>query len=222
MRRAEPEQVLALVRRVLAGREAWLVGGLVRDLASDAGMAHVGDSAVVQQGTGTESALDLDLVARDDPELIARELARAGLAASFPLSDELGAWRVVARDGSWQIDVEPLRGETLEGDLRQRDFTINAIAQSLDGGQTFDPLGGLQDLAERRLRAPSDAAFREDPLRVLRLVRLAVNLELRPEEGDARARARLGERIALGLAGARSSASSSRSSAAVTPSARCD
>jgi putative nucleotidyltransferase with HDIG domain len=88
---------------------------------------------------------------------------------------------VVARDGSWQIDVEPLRGETLEADLKLRDFTINAVAQSLDGSQTFDPLGGLEDLAHGRLRAAAPNAFAHDPVRVLRLVRLAIGLALAPE-----------------------------------------
>ncbi len=185
MRPAEPEQALALVRRVLAGREAWLVGGLVRDLAARAasGIAAADEVAPAQLGTGTEGPLDVDVVVAEDPAEVARELASAGSAAGFALSAELGAWRVVARDGAWQIDVEPLRGETLEADLRRRDFTINAIAQSLDGEQTFDPLGGMRDLAQRRLRAVSAGAFQEDPLRVLRLVRLAVNLDMRPDEG---------------------------------------
>jgi len=185
MRPAEPDQALALVRRVLAGREAWLVGGLVRDRAAREapGAAVAREAMPAQLGTGAEGALDVDVVVREDPADAARELASAGSAAGFALSAELGAWRVVARDGAWQIDVEPLRGETLEADLRQRDFTINAIAQSLDGAQTFDPLGGLRDLAQRRLRAVSGSAFQGDPLRVLRLVRLAVNLDMRPDEG---------------------------------------
>ena len=81
---------------------------------------------------------------RGDPAEVARELAHEGRAASFALSEELGAWRVVARDGSWQIDVERLRGETLEDDLRLRDFTVNAVAQTLDGAETFDPLEGAR------------------------------------------------------------------------------
>jgi putative nucleotidyltransferase with HDIG domain len=126
--------------------------------------------------------VDLDVIVRDDPAEVAQALGRAGAAASFALSEELGAWRVVARDGAWQIDVERLRGETLEADLRLRDFTVNAVAQSLDGEQTFDPLGGLEDIARRRLRTVAPRAFADDPLRVLRLVRLAVTLGLRPDE----------------------------------------
>ncbi len=92
---------------------------------------------------------------------------------------------MVAHRGAWQIDVERLRGDSLEEDLGLRDFTVNAIAEPLDGPQAtsaglIDPLGGLQDLAHRRLRAAGPRAFAEDPLRVLRLVRMAVELELEP------------------------------------------
>jgi poly(A) polymerase len=173
MRSGAHELPLALVRRVLGGTEAWLVGGLVRDLAAS--------EAAQERGGGTAGPLDLDVVVRGDPAEVAGELAREGRAASFALSEELGAWRVVARDGSWQIDVERLRGGTLEEDLRLRDFTVNAVAQTLDGAETFDPLGGLEDLARRRLRTVAPRAFADDPLRVLRLVRLAVNLDLRAD-----------------------------------------
>jgi putative nucleotidyltransferase with HDIG domain len=183
MRTEQHEEPLALVRRVLEGREAWLVGGLVRDIAARAKAAP--DAGWVPRPGGApvaDAPVDLDVIVRDDPAEVARSLGRAGAAASFALSEELGAWRVVARDGSWQIDVERLRGETLEADLMLRDFTVNAVAQSLDGEHTFDPLGGLEDLAQRRLRTVAPRAFADDPLRVLRLVRLAVTLGLGPDE----------------------------------------
>ncbi len=63
---------------------------------------------------------------------------------------------------------------TLEDDLKRRDLTINAIAESADG-TLIDPYGGQQDLAQRRLRHVSDA-FAEDPLRVLRVARFAARL----------------------------------------------
>ena len=177
------ELPLALVRRVLAGSEAWLVGGLVRDLA-------IAQAAQPRPG-GEEDVdarpVDLDVVVRFDPEQAAQSLAREGRATSFALSRELGAWRVVAHDRSWQVDFEPMHGETLEDDLRRRDFTIDAIAQSLDRTLTIDPLGGLEDLARRRLRMVSPSAFGDDPLRVLRLVRLAVSLDMRADPETAAA-----------------------------------
>jgi putative nucleotidyltransferase with HDIG domain len=172
------EDPLELTRATLAGRRAWLVGGAVRDRL-----------------LGRRTA-DLDVVLDGEPGEAARALAsaaRAARAAAFALSEEYGGWRVVARDGAWQVDFERLRGASLEEDLALRDFTVNAIAEPLGEpgaapGEAIDPLGGLEDLAQRRLREAGPRAFAEDPLRVLRLVRLAVELELQADP-DTRAHA---------------------------------
>jgi len=160
------------VRAALAGRRAWLVGGVVRDRA-----------------LGREqAAVDVDVVIDGDPAEAAHAVARAGEpAACFALSEEFGAWRVVARDHSWQVDVEPMRGESLAADLALRDFTVNAIAEPIEGGDPIDPLGGLEDLRARRLRAAGAQAFASDPLRVLRLVRVALELALVPDADTTRA-----------------------------------
>ena len=79
-----------------------------------------------------------------------------------------------------------------EADLGLRDFTVNAIAEPIEGGAPIDPLGGLEDLTARRLRMAGPRRFADDPLRVLRLVRMAVELDLEPEpqtSGAARAQA---------------------------------
>jgi putative nucleotidyltransferase with HDIG domain len=155
---------LQVARAALADRPAWLVGGAVRDRLLG------------------RTLIDLDLVVDGDPEQAARAIAgAAGRAACFALSEDFGAWRVVARDRAWQADIEQLRGGTLEADLLLRDFTVNAIAEPIEGGAPIDPLGGLEDLAARRLRMAGAEAFADDPLRVLRLVRMAVELELEPE-----------------------------------------
>jgi poly(A) polymerase len=163
---------LQAARAALGGRRAWLVGGAVRDHAL---------------GRPSEIA-DVDVVVDGDPAGSARAVARAaGSAACFALSEEFGAWRVVARDGSWQVDVERLRGSSLEQDLGLRDFTVNAIAEPIEGGVPIDPLGGLADLAARRLRMAGPTAFADDPLRVLRLARVAVELDLEPDGDTLRA-----------------------------------
>jgi poly(A) polymerase len=160
---------LRAVRSALAGRAAWLVGGALRD-------------RVLDRPTG-----DLDVVVDGDAEEAARAVALAvPRAACFALSEDFGAWRVVARDGSWQVDVEPLRAQSLEADLGLRDFTVNAIAEPIAGGPPIDPLGGLADLAARRLRMVAPGAFADDPLRVLRLARVAVELDLEPDEDTLR------------------------------------
>jgi putative nucleotidyltransferase with HDIG domain len=163
---------LQAARTALADRRAWLVGGAIRD-------------RVLGRAT-----LDLDVVVDGDPGEAARSIAKAaGRAVCFVLSEEFGAWRVSARDSSWQVDVEPLRGGSLHADLALRDFTVNAIAEPLGGGEPIDPLGGLEDLAAGRLRMAGARAFADDPLRVLRLVRVAVELGLEPDAEALRAAA---------------------------------
>jgi poly(A) polymerase len=162
------EEPLDLLRAALAERPAWLVGGAPRDRALG------------------RRCTDFDVVVDGDPREAARALAalvkREGSpAAWFPLSEQFGAWRVAARDGAWQVDLQMLQGGSLQADLAARDFTVNAIAEDLRDGSAIDPLGGLEDLRARRLRMASERAFAEDPLRVLRLVRMAVELDLEPE-----------------------------------------
>jgi putative nucleotidyltransferase with HDIG domain len=171
--------VLELVRGALAGQDAWLVGGAVRDRLR-----------------GIEQIDDYDIVLGGDVAGAARSVARAGDAAAFQLSDEFGAWRVVARSGAWQVDLNPLRGAGIEADLARRDFTVNAIAEPLAGGDAVDPLGGLLDLQRGLLRLAAPDALRADPLRAMRLVRLACELSLAP---DAAARG-AAEAAAPGLA----------------------
>ena len=176
----ERASALELAREALRGSRCWVVGGAVRD-----------------ELLGAPPSTDLDLVIAGEVAPAARALARAAGATAFSLSDEFGAWRVVARSRGWQADLNPLRGETLEADLRLRDFTINAIAAPLGGGELIDPLGGADDLASRRLRIVSPDALAADPLRALRLVRLVCELDLRADEATREA----ARRAAPGLAG---------------------
>jgi putative nucleotidyltransferase with HDIG domain len=159
----DPPDPRSVVRAALQGRSAWLVGGALRD-------------ALLDRPTS-----DLDIVVEGDAGSAAQALARAAGGPAFELSDEFGSWRVMARDRAWQADISPLRGGSLEDDLALRDFTVNAIAEPLQGGPPIDPHGGAEDLAAGRLRAVGSGAFADDPLRVVRLVRLAAELALVPD-----------------------------------------
>ena len=161
------EEPRAIARAALADRTAWLVGGAVRD-------------DLLRRPTA-----DLDIVVQGDVRGAARAVARAARGPAFELSDEFGSWRVMARDRAWQIDLGPLRGGSLERDLALRDFTVNAIAQPLAGGPLVDPHGGAEDLAAGRLRAVGERALSDDPLRAVRLVRLAAELGLQAEPRTA-------------------------------------
>ncbi len=161
---AEP---LALARGALSSEQAWVVGGAVRDRL----MGRVPERA------------DIDLVVACDPEHAARRI-RDGAArgsAVFALSDAFGAWRVVGPGGRWQVDVSALHEGGLDADLNARDLTVNAIAQPLSGGEIADPTGGAEDLRRGTLRMVTPQSFESDPLRILRVARLAVELGLAAE-----------------------------------------
>ena len=146
-----------LAQKILQGQEAWIVGGAVRD-----------------EFLGRE-VIDLD-IACTEPENAARAYARRSHGSPFPLSERHGAWRVALEDGH-TVDFTPLP-EGIERDLASRDFTINAVALPLAGGDPLDPHQGLADLAAKRLRAVNPGIFEDDPLRLLRAVRLEEELDL--------------------------------------------
>jgi tRNA nucleotidyltransferase/poly(A) polymerase len=87
-----------------------------------------------------------------------------------------------------RIDFKPFNGN-LEEDAQRRDFTINAIYQDFRTGKYIDPLGGLRDLENKVIRACGNAEERikEDPIRILRLVRFSVKYGLKIEEETLRA-----------------------------------
>ena len=147
-----------LAQEILAGEEAWAVGGAVRD-----------------ELLGRE-VVDLDIACRD-PQGAAREYANRSGGAPFPLSERHGAWRVALDEGR-TVDFTPLSAG-IEDDLAIRDFTINAIAVPLAGGEAVDPYGGRGDLEQKVVRAVSASVFVDDPLRLLRAVRIEDELGFR-------------------------------------------
>ena len=149
---------------------------------------HAGDGAYVVGGAVRDEllgrpVLDVD-VACGEPEAAARAHADATGGAVFPLSERHGAWRVAFRDGR-TVDFTPLRNG-IEADLRTRDFTVNAIARPLGARELVDPLGGRPDLEARTLRAVTPDVFNDDPLRLLRAVRLEDELGFRLEQETER------------------------------------
>ena len=162
--------LLTKVAAILGDREAYLVGGTIRDL-------------VLGQG---RSRHDLDLALPRNALSHARGLADRLGGHLVILKEERGAARVLVEgDGErYQLDLADFRGEGLEADLRGRDFTVNALAVSLselvERGEApiIDPLGGMSDLEGRRLRLCSETALRDDPVRSLRGVRFALALAL--------------------------------------------
>ncbi len=122
---------------------------------------------------------DLDFAAPSGAMKLARSVANGLAGAFFPLDEETDTARIILQraDGPRDmLDFAGFRGADLDADLRGRDFTINAMALDVHTGETFDPLGGAQDLREKRIRACSETTFSDDPLRILRAVRQAAAL----------------------------------------------
>lgn len=155
---------IALVSRALVGwsGEAWIVGGAIRDRLLG------------------KPVTDVDLAVRGDAREAARTVHGALGGDIFSLSDRFGTWRMHAPQG-FQVDLTELRGDSIEADLAKRDFTINAIAQPVASSELIDPYDGAGDLGRRTLRMVSETALTDDPLRLLRLARLAATLELKIE-----------------------------------------
>jgi poly(A) polymerase len=162
---------LEAARRALAGQKAWLVGGAVRDRLL---------------GRPTD---DIDVAVAGDARAAARAIARDTRGVAFELSGAFGTWRVVGPGHAWHVDLVTLRDGDIAADLAARDFTINAMAEPLAGGDLLDPHGGRADLEAGRVRMVSATALADDPLRTLRAVRLVteLDLELDPATGAATA-----------------------------------
>ena len=164
----------ALAELVGPAQAAWVVGGSLRELLSGG------------------AAADLDLAVAGGALDLGRRLAER-LDATFVVLDEgRGAGRIVPRSGGAAVDLVDLRAPTLEGDLRARDFTVNALAAPVgellrDGAATIvDATGGLDDLSGRVVRLCGPTAISDDPVRALRGVRLAMRPGWRLD-ADARA-----------------------------------
>ena len=162
----------------LRGREAWVVGGALRDELLG------------------RPVTDVDLAVAGDPEPAARALGEAVRGPVFRLSEAFGAWRVLDRRQGRAFDLSPLQGDSIEADLAKRDFTVNAMARPLEGGDLIDPHGGRGDLDAKLLRVLGAQAYESDPLRPLRLARFAAELGLAPEDETARLTREAAPRVA--------------------------
>lgn len=153
--------IAQLERLVPAGGCCHLVGGALRD-------ALLG-----------RASSDFDFTTPGDPTPLAKALARTLGGRWFLLDRARNQSRVLlSLDGeTLSCDFAPWRGPTLAEDLRLRDFTLNALAWPLGGNgeqaRLIDPLQGAEDLRQGLLRHCSEQAFTDDPLRLLRGVRLA-------------------------------------------------
>ncbi|MHC2999845.1 CCA tRNA nucleotidyltransferase [Microbacterium sp. HJ5] len=171
-----------------AGRDLAIVGGPVRD-------------ALLGRPTN-----DLDFTTDALPDEILR-IVKPISTAQWDIGRAFGT--IGAKVAGEQVEITTYRadsydgvtrkptvefGDTLEGDLVRRDFTVNSMALRVPGRTLVDPTGGVEDLVARRLRTPADptVSFGDDPLRMLRAARFAAQLgfDVDPATVDAMARLR--------------------------------
>ena len=167
--------------------------GLVSELAAFFEARDVPAHAVggfVRDGLLRRAFNDLDIAIAADSLELAPAIAEAFGGSFFPLDEERRLVRVLLPEAGVHVDLQPLKGE-IEADLRTRDFTIDAMGAELaqaESGQItlIDPTGGLADLRARTVRAVSEANLVEDPLRLLRGIRLAavLDFEIEPETAE--------------------------------------
>ena len=180
-----------------AGHQLYLVGGSVRD-------ALLGR---------LQHDLDFTTSARpDDVEALLRKFS----SSVWTIGKEFGTvgCKVVEDGVPWVIEVTTFRsdayvpdsrkpavafGDTLEGDLVRRDFTVNAMAVSIPGKTFVDPYGGLADLAAASIRTPAapESSFSDDPLRMMRAARFAAQLGFVPAADVVTAMTGMADRISI-------------------------
>ena len=181
------------------GYELALVGGPVRDLLL------------------RRPSHDLDFCTSARPEQFEPILRRWGRDGFWDMGRKFGTLGAMRRrpDGTEvQVEITTYRsdeydpdsrkpevsyGDSLEGDLSRRDFTVNAMALRVPGLEFVDPFGGANDLSKRVLRTPVDPrqSFDDDPLRMMRAVRFVAQLGFRIEPETAEAICAMADRLGI-------------------------
>jgi len=154
-----------------AGVKAYLVGGYVRD-------------RLLRRPID-----DIDVAVDGDAVAVGRAAADALGGAFYVLDETRGTARILLTMGNGkvkEVDLARLKEGGLAADLAARDFTVNAMALALADREVagvIDPHGGRADLRAKRLRVVGPTSVADDPIRILRAVRLSSELSLRIDPG---------------------------------------
>ena len=166
------------------GLNAYVVGGAVRDELL--GIEHADEDFLVPgvDQAALRAALephgrveDMEVhgqlvgVRLHPHDATIRKLAPAGIELTPPRRERSTG------PGHRDFEIVADPSASIEDDMSRRDFTVNAMARRLETGELVDPFGGREDLASRELRTVRSESFREDPLRILRGLRLVSQLD---------------------------------------------
>jgi len=180
------------------GLESYVIGGFVRDFLLKRGDAK--DIDIVAVGSGIDLAKEVSNLLPGKPKVSIFKTYGTAMLKSGAIELEF----VGARKESYQADSRNpvVEDGTLEEDQNRRDFTINALAISLNDdsfGRLLDPFNGLSDLEQKIIRTPldPDITYSDDPLRMLRAIRFATQLNFSIEKESLQSIARNADRIQI-------------------------
>ena len=185
------------LRFASAGASLYLVGGSVRDAitGADTVITGAGSDRVGAPPAHADAVSDLDFTTDARPDAI-EEIVRGWADAVWTQGKQFGTIACLSGGRRYEITTHRAEsydpgsrkpavtfGDRLDLDLSRRDFTVNAMALRLPDMELIDPYGGLEDLANRRLRTPlaPEVSFADDPLRMLRAARFIAKLGLTPD-----------------------------------------
>ncbi len=178
--------------------DSYVIGGFVRDLILDRKSKK--DIDIVAVGSGIELAMEVSKLLPKKPKVqVFKTYGTAMLRFEDTEIEFVGA-----RKESYQSDSRNpvVENGTLEEDQNRRDFTINALALSLNEssyGDLSDPFKGLEDLKNKKIKTPldPDITFSDDPLRMMRAIRFANELDFKIEEASFNSITKNNERIKI-------------------------
>jgi putative nucleotidyltransferase with HDIG domain len=178
--------------------ESYVIGGFVRDLILKRDFKK--DIDIVAVGSGIELALKVSALLPKKPKVqVFKTYGTAMLRFEDTEIEFVGA-----RKESYHFDSRNpvVENGTLEDDQNRRDFTINALALSLNSdsfGQLLDPFDGLQDMGNKILKTPldPDITYSDDPLRMMRAIRFANQLNFEIEKDSLESITKNAERIKI-------------------------
>ena len=180
------------------GLDSYVIGGFVRDYILDRG-SHK-DIDVVAIGSGIKLAKQVSKNLPENPKVQVFKTYGTAMLRHEDLEIEF----VGARKESYSEDSRNpiVENGSLQDDQKRRDFTINALALNLNQaefGKLLDPFHGMQDLEGKIIRTPldPDITYSDDPLRMLRAIRFATQLDFRIEEKSLQAITRNNERLKI-------------------------
>ena len=178
--------------------ESYVIGGFVRDFILERGEAK--DIDIVTVGSGIDLAKEVATLVPGKPKVsVFKTYGTAMLKTGGVELEFVGARKESYNEDSRNPAVE---NGTLEQDQNRRDFTINALALSLNEnnfGELLDPFNGIQDLKDKIIRTPlsPDITYSDDPLRMLRAIRFATQLDFTIETKSLEAITKNAERIKI-------------------------